>query len=167
LTSVDAFNAESGESAVEQLRPCNASTAWTNSIVAERPYLDLDALIEASDAILETLPWPDVEEALSGHPRIGDRPKDAATTEKKWSRGEQAGVVDADQAVLDALATGNVEYETRFGHVYLVCASGRSAEELLSVLHGRLDNAPEHEQNVVRAELAAITRLRLGKLFTA
>ena len=108
-----------------------------------------------------------MEEALAAHPRIGDRPKVAATTEKRWSQGEQAGVADADQAVLTALADGNAAYEARFGHVYLVCASGKSAEELLGILQDRLDNDPAHEHGVVRGELAAITRLRLAKLFAA
>jgi 2-oxo-4-hydroxy-4-carboxy-5-ureidoimidazoline decarboxylase len=167
LTSVDAFNAEAGESAVELLRPCNASTRWATALVAGRPYPDLAALSAASDAVLATLSWPDVEEALAAHPRIGDRPKDTATTEKRWSQGEQAGVANADQAVLTDLAEGNAGYEARFGHVYLVCASGRSADELLGVLRGRLGNDPTHERDVVRTELAAITRLRLAKLFTA
>ena len=166
MTSVDAFNAESGEGAVELLRPCNASTTWATAVVAGRPYPDLATLTAASDGVLTTLSWPDVEEALAAHPRIGDRPKDAVTTENRWSQGEQAGVVDADQLVLTGLADGNAAYEARFGHVYLVCASGRSAAELLGVLRGRLDNDPDHERDVVRSELAAITRLRLAKLVT-
>jgi 2-oxo-4-hydroxy-4-carboxy-5-ureidoimidazoline decarboxylase len=165
MASVNAFNADDPGSAVTLLRPCNASTAWAEQIVAQRPYAGLEALSDASDAITQALAWSDVEQALAAHPRIGDRPKDAATTEKKWSQGEQSGVAHAEQAVLEGLKVGNAEYEARFGHVYLVCASGRSAGELLDVLRARLKNDPNTEQDVVRKELAAITRLRLEKLF--
>ena len=81
-----------------------------------------------------------------------------------WSRGEQAGAAPASEDMREALVTGNAEYERRFGHGYLVCATGRSAEELLGVLRGRLGNDPATERQVVREELAKITRLRLGKL---
>jgi 2-oxo-4-hydroxy-4-carboxy-5-ureidoimidazoline decarboxylase len=173
LTSVDAFNAVDADAAVAMIHPCCASTAWARTIAAGRPYSDLDELVTASDPIIKALSWADVQEALAAHPRIGDRPKVAASaerfesTEKRWSHGEQAGVADADQEVLAALADGNAAYEARFGHVYLVCASGKSAEELLGILQDRLDNDPAHEHDVVRGELAAITRLRLAKLFGA
>ncbi|WP_344650816.1 2-oxo-4-hydroxy-4-carboxy-5-ureidoimidazoline decarboxylase [Cryptosporangium japonicum] len=163
---MDAFNDADAETAAALLHPCCASTAWAKAVVAGRPYPDLDALIAASDPVVKDLSWADVEEALAAHPRIGDRPKVAVTTEKRWSQGEQAGVADADREVLAALADGNAAYEARFGHVYLVCASGRSAEELLGILQDRLDNDPAHEHDVVRGELAAITRLRLAKLFS-
>ncbi|MFB9323241.1 2-oxo-4-hydroxy-4-carboxy-5-ureidoimidazoline decarboxylase [Cryptosporangium minutisporangium] len=163
---MDALNAVDSDAAAAMLHPCCASTAWARAVVADRPYPDLDALIAASDPVVYGLSWADVEEALAAHPRIGDRPKVAATTEKRWSQGEQAGVADADAEVLAALADGNAAYEARFGHVYLVCASGKSAEELLGILQDRLDNDPAHERDVVRGELAAITRLRLEKLFT-
>ncbi|MFG1921363.1 2-oxo-4-hydroxy-4-carboxy-5-ureidoimidazoline decarboxylase [Cryptosporangium sp. NPDC048952] len=166
MTSVDAFNDADPDTATAMLHPCCASTAWARAMVAGRPYADLDALSTASDPIFSDLSWADVQEALAAHPRIGDRPKNAATTEKRWSQGEQAGVADADREVLTALADGNAAYEARFGHVYLVCASGKSAEELLGILQDRLDNDPAHEHDVVRGELAAITRLRLAKLFS-
>jgi len=167
LTSVDALNAADADTAAAMLHPCCASTAWARAVVAHRPYADLAAVIAVSDPVVAELSWADVQEALAAHPRIGDRPTVAATTEKRWSQGEQAGVADADQEVLTALADGNAAYESRFGHVYLVCASGKSAEELLGILQDRLDNDPAQEQDVVRGELAAITRLRLGKLFTS
>lgn len=162
---MDAFNRADADAAAAMLHPCCASTAWARAVAAGRPYADLTTLTAASDAAVADLSWADVQEALAAHPRIGDRPKVAATVEKRWSQGEQAGVADADSEVLTALADGNAAYEARFGHVYLVCASGRSAEELLGILQDRLDNDPAHEQDVVRGELAAITRLRLAKLF--
>ena len=164
---MDAFNAVDADAAAAMIHPCCASTAWARTIVAGRPYADLDELVLASDPVIKGLSWADVEEALAAHPRIGDRPKVAVSTEKRWSQGEQAGVADADQGVLTALADGNAAYEARFGHVYLVNASGKSAEELLGILQDRLDNDPAHEHDVVRGELAAITRLRLTKLLGA
>ncbi|MFI5955078.1 2-oxo-4-hydroxy-4-carboxy-5-ureidoimidazoline decarboxylase [Cryptosporangium sp. NPDC051539] len=161
---MDALNAVEADAAAAMIHPCCASTAWARAVVAGRPYKDLDEVIAASDPVFKDLSWADVEEALAAHPRIGDRPKIAVSTEKRWSRGEQAGIADADQEVLTALADGNAVYEARFGHVYLVCASGRSAEELLGILQDRLDNDPAHERDMVRDELAAITRLRLTKL---
>jgi 2-oxo-4-hydroxy-4-carboxy-5-ureidoimidazoline decarboxylase len=101
---------------------------------------------------------PELQAALAGHPRIGAR------TGPGWSRGEQAGVDQADEPVAAALAAGNQEYEDRFGHIYLVCATGRSGPELLALLRERLGHDPDTEWDVVRAELAQINRIRLGKL---
>ena len=100
----------------------------------------------------------DTTSVLSGHPRIGDRTAGGA------SRREQSAVAGADQDVLDALAEGNRAYEERFGHVYLVCATGRGAQELLDVLQARLGNDPATERAVALAELAAINRLRLARM---
>jgi 2-oxo-4-hydroxy-4-carboxy-5-ureidoimidazoline decarboxylase len=103
----------------------------------------------------------DIDEALAGHPRIGER---RAGEEGEVSRREQAGVDGLDGRLLDELASRNREYEQRFGHVYLVRASGRSAEELLTRLKGRLTNEPEAERMVVRDELRQINALRLDRL---
>jgi 2-oxo-4-hydroxy-4-carboxy-5-ureidoimidazoline decarboxylase len=146
-----------------ELLACNASTHWAATVLAGRPYPDPAALDAASDAAVAALAWPDVLEALAAHPRIGERATERAT-EHAWSRGEQSGVVGAEDEVLAGLAAGNAEYEQRFGYVYLVCAAGRPAAELLRILRDRLGNDPEPERDVVRRELAAITRLRLAKL---
>jgi 2-oxo-4-hydroxy-4-carboxy-5-ureidoimidazoline decarboxylase len=101
----------------------------------------------------------DLDEAMAGHPRIGDRNAGGA------SRREQSGVAGADPELLTALADANRAYEERFGHVYLVCATGRSAQELLDILRARLGNDPATERAVALAELAAINRLRIARLF--
>jgi 2-oxo-4-hydroxy-4-carboxy-5-ureidoimidazoline decarboxylase len=101
----------------------------------------------------------DLEQALAGHPRIGER---RGTDDR--SRREQAGVHGADPATIQALADGNQAYERRFGHIYLVCATGRSAGELLALLRERLGNDPATEWGVVRGELANINRIRLAQL---
>lgn len=99
--------------------------------------------------------------ALDGHPRIGDRPDNPS------SQREQAAVQSAGSDVLTILAERNREYEARFGHVYLVCATGRSAKDLLAILEERLGNDPETERRVLRVELAKINRIRLRRMLGA
>ncbi|WP_240810121.1 2-oxo-4-hydroxy-4-carboxy-5-ureidoimidazoline decarboxylase [Actinomadura sp. WMMA1423] len=150
------------EPSAEELAACCASRRWV-AAVAGRSYADLGALRAASRRALDGLDWPDVEEALAAHPRIGDR-VGGGTREARWSRGEQAGAADAAGDVQDALTAGNRAYEERFGHVFLVRASGRSATEMLGALRERLCNDPAAEREVVRRELAEIVDLRLARL---
>ena len=154
------FNALSRAQAEAELLTCCASRRWAAAVVAGRPYGSAEDLFTAAGAAMRELEWPDVEEALNAHPRIGDRP---AGTDRAsaWSRGEQSGVGDADRA---SFAEGNAAYERRFGHVFLICASGRGPGELLADLRERLTNDPETERSVVHRELAEITELRLRKL---
>lgn len=135
-----------------------SSPRWAAAVAAGRPYGSLDALQDAAAAALTPA---DLDPALAGHPRIGDR--SAGGT----SRHEQAAVSGAGDDVLAALAAGNAAYEARFGHVYLVCASGRSAAELLTMLHARLSHDPEAERAVALDELAAINRLRIAGMITS
>jgi 2-oxo-4-hydroxy-4-carboxy-5-ureidoimidazoline decarboxylase len=132
-----------------------------SGILAGRPYADTESLWRRSDELTLALAGADLAEALAGHPRIGERADSA------WSRQEQAGTASADAAVRRELAEANTAYEQRFGHVYLVCATGRSAEELLAICRARLDNDPQREDDVVREELAKINRIRLDKLLGA
>lgn len=154
------------EEAESQLLTCCASRRWARKMVANRPYASESALIEAGATGIAELEWSDVEEALSAHPRIGERQAKAETSaqEDKWSKQEQAGAADADPKVLAELAAGNVEYENHFGHVFLIRASGRNAAEMLAELRRRLRNSAEAEQAQVKIELADITALRIRKL---
>jgi 2-oxo-4-hydroxy-4-carboxy-5-ureidoimidazoline decarboxylase len=136
-------------------------------VVAGRPYPDVGALLDASDAVVAGLGEPDLAEALAGHPRIGDRRVTPSGQVGSWSSQEQAGVSRADGALRQALAEGNEEYERRFGHIYLACATGKDAAELLGFLRRRLGNAPAAEWRVVAAELAKINQIRLRKLVGA
>lgn len=154
------FNARSPAEAEEDLLACCASRVFAERVAAARPYADLDRLLDTARTAVLELGWDDVMEALSAHPRIGERPEGGGR-QASWSRQEQSGVRDAQR---DALAEGNRAYEERFGHVYLVCASGLTGAQLLERLRERLGNDAEHERAVVRGELAAITRLRLGRL---
>jgi 2-oxo-4-hydroxy-4-carboxy-5-ureidoimidazoline decarboxylase len=148
----------------KDLRSCCASTAWVAAVARRGPYRDLAGLVDASEAAIAGLSWADVEEALAAHPRIGERPAGDGK-EAAWSRSEQAGTAAAGQAVLDAIQEGNAAYEERFGHVYLVCATGRGAEEMLAFLRERLAGDEESERKIVREELNAIVKLRLAKLW--
>ncbi|WP_327145900.1 2-oxo-4-hydroxy-4-carboxy-5-ureidoimidazoline decarboxylase [Nocardia sp. NBC_01327] len=161
------------EEAEAQLLTCCASQRWARKMVAGRPYVNESSLMQAAISGLGELAWPDVEEALEAHPRIGERAEaaraegvsaEAAQREAQWSQDEQSGAATAADTVREALAAGNVAYEQRFGHVFLIRATGRSAEEMLSELTRRLANSPAEERTVVRAELVAITRLRIRKL---
>jgi 2-oxo-4-hydroxy-4-carboxy-5-ureidoimidazoline decarboxylase len=155
------------EFGTHDLLACCASTRWAAEVAAGQPYRDLDGLVSASERTLAGLGWADMEQALAAHPRIGDRAgaARAADRESAWSRSEQAGTAHADQAILDALRQSNEAYEKRFGHVYLICATGRAAEEMLDILLARLVNDEDTERKIVREELAKIVRIRLHKLW--
>jgi 2-oxo-4-hydroxy-4-carboxy-5-ureidoimidazoline decarboxylase len=149
-----AFNAMPDGRARDVLLGCCRAAGWAGKVAAGRPYPSLDGLLaEAAAALTDE----DVTEALAGHPRIGDAAASA------WSRGEQAGVSGAGHAVLAGLAAGNRAYEERFGQIYLVCAAGRSAAELLAILRDRLGHEPEAEHQVTRDELRKINELRLTR----
>ncbi|WP_424534698.1 2-oxo-4-hydroxy-4-carboxy-5-ureidoimidazoline decarboxylase [Sphaerisporangium viridialbum] len=162
-SGLEGFNALSPPEAEGELLSCCASHAFARRVAALRPYDDPDGLGDAAEAAVLALGWPDVLEALGAHPRIGDRAAGSGR-ESSWSRDEQSGTAGADRKVLAELAARNAVYEQRFGHVYLICATGLSAGEMLDRLAGRLLNDEETERAVVREELAKITRLRVAKL---
>jgi 2-oxo-4-hydroxy-4-carboxy-5-ureidoimidazoline decarboxylase len=162
--SVAVLDGAAAADAAGLLRPSCASARWVAELVAGRPYRSLERLLAASDAAIAGLAWADVSEALAAHPRIGERAA-GASREAAWSRGEQAGAAGAAGDVQAGLAAGSAEYEARFGHVFLICAAGRSGEEMLAELHARLGNRKADEQQVVRRELGAIARLRLASTF--
>ena len=137
-----------------------SSTIWARRVLAGGPFHDVDALLDRADRVLAELPDAEIDAALDGHPRIGAR------ADNPSSAREQAAVVTAADSVKAELALRNAEYDEKFGYVYLVCASGRSAEELLAILVDRLDNDPETERRVMRSELAKINRLRLERLLS-
>ncbi|MCW2604609.1 MAG: decarboxylase [Pseudonocardiales bacterium] len=152
------------DAATRALHPVCASTAWLDDVVTDRPYGSLDALVAASQAALRALTWADILEAISVHARIGAKtPGD--DQESQWSRGEQSAAADAAEATQHALLAGNAEYEARFGYVFMICATGLSAEQMLGSLTERLGNDPVVEQGIVRAELGKIVDLRLRKAY--
>jgi 2-oxo-4-hydroxy-4-carboxy-5-ureidoimidazoline decarboxylase len=141
------------------------SPVWADALLAGRPYADGESLLSTSDALVTALSEKEVDAALAGHPRIGERAgQNLAADQASRSAREQSGMSSADDAVKRAMVEGNAAYEERFGRIYLVAAAGRSADELLAILRSRLGNDPATELDVVREQLARITRLRLTDL---
>jgi 2-oxo-4-hydroxy-4-carboxy-5-ureidoimidazoline decarboxylase len=163
-----ALDVLSPERLEEELLHCCGARRFAEGMLARRPFGTFEGLFAAADAAERTFAAEDWLEAFSHHPRIGDaralRLKFASAQSKSWSRGEQAGVAGADDAVLEALAAGNTAYEARFGYLFIVCATGKSAAEMLEILDRRLNNDPAGELAVAAGEQKKITRLRLQKL---
>jgi 2-oxo-4-hydroxy-4-carboxy-5-ureidoimidazoline decarboxylase len=181
------FNALPEGDAARALTACCAATAWTAAMVAGRPYQNRDALLARSARVLSELDWAAVREALDAHPHIGElasRSSDtagelasrssgaggawtdaaAADREADWSRKEQSGMDSASDDVRSAMAAANRAYEERFGHVFLIFATGRTDTEMLTVARHRLGNDDATERAVVRSELGRIVALRLERL---
>jgi len=159
------FNSAPADRLRPMLAACCDVPRWVDGLLAKRPYGDLAALTAVADQSLRELDDDEVDRALQAHPRIGDRPQGAGT-EAAWSRKEQSGVGE-DPGVRAALAEGNREYEQRFGRVFLICATGLSAEQMLTSLRRRLTHDDATEVAVVREELRKIALLRLGKVVEA
>jgi 2-oxo-4-hydroxy-4-carboxy-5-ureidoimidazoline decarboxylase len=153
------FNAAPAQAAERDLLACCASRAFAKAVADGRPYQDPAALLTALDATFDALSWDDIVESMNEHPRIGDR-----AVRTQMSAAEQSGAATASDEVRQGLADGNVAYEQRFGHIFLICASGLSGQQMLTQLRARLGNDPETERDVVREELRKITRLRMTKL---
>lgn len=153
------LNSLPADVAEPELLGCCASRRWAAVLAAGRPYPTRDALFERADHAWWALDQRDWDEAFAAHPRIGERERADPV-----ARREQQGVAGVPAETLTALADGNRRYEERFGRVYLVCASGRSAGELLDDLRSRLDNDPAIELQIAADEQVRITRLRLERL---
>lgn len=160
--TLDELNQLPAPAASRVLSGICAAERWVGAILAGRPYSSVDALIARSDAAVAAMTEPDLRGALAGHPRIGDSQAAAS-----WSGQEQAGVQVEDAEFMRALAVANAAYEQRYGHIYLVCASGRNGRELLELLLERLRNDRATEWRVVASELAKINQIRLHKLVVA
>jgi OHCU decarboxylase len=158
--TLDRFNELPEDKAVAELLAVCHSRRWAEAVAAGRPYADVAALQQAADEIWTGLTPDDWLEALEAHPRIGE----SGGASADWSRKEQAGVGGAGDDIRERLARGNTEYEARFGHVFLISAAGRSADEILAALTERLGNDPETELAVAAGEHRRITRLRIERL---
>jgi len=152
--SLGSFNAATASDAEAAMLSCCASRRFASSVAAGRPYATPQALQAAISSAFSSLTWDDVLEAMAGHPRIGDRVTGMPAA-------EQSGVTDGSRA---ALVAGNVAYEERFGHVFLICATGLTGDEMLAALRERLSNPPGAERAVVTGELLKITQLRARAL---
>jgi 2-oxo-4-hydroxy-4-carboxy-5-ureidoimidazoline decarboxylase len=156
--TLGSFNAAPAQDAERTALACCASRTFAKAVADGRPYPEPTSLLAAVDATFKALSWDDIVEAMSEHPRIGDR-----AVRGGMSAAEQSGAAAASDEVRQGLADGNVAYEQRFGHIFLICASGLSGQEMLDQLRDRLGHDEEAERTVVRDELRKITRLRMTK----
>jgi 2-oxo-4-hydroxy-4-carboxy-5-ureidoimidazoline decarboxylase len=164
--TIEQLNALPSPLAEEQFRTCCGSSRWTAAMVASRPFEDLDGLLCAAERIWWTTGPEDWDEAMAAHPRIGQTAARAQVSDaaRGWSVQEQEAIAASDQAARRELAAAVDQYERKFGWIYLVSASGRSAHDLLPDLRARLENEPERERTVAAREESLITQLRLRKL---
>ncbi|ANP50411.1 2-oxo-4-hydroxy-4-carboxy-5-ureidoimidazoline decarboxylase [Streptomyces griseochromogenes] len=153
------FNVLEEHAALAALHEACASAEWGRRLLAARPYATADDLYTASDAAMAELGTADLEEAMAGHPPIG-RPKPGDPT----SAREQAGMAGAAEELKAEMLELNLAYQDRFGHVFLICATGRTGEQMRDALKERIGNAPEREREIVRTELGKINRIRLARL---
>ncbi|MCC9705444.1 2-oxo-4-hydroxy-4-carboxy-5-ureidoimidazoline decarboxylase [Streptomyces sp. MNU76] len=153
------FNALEEHVAAAALHEACASAAWGRRLLAGRPYAAVEDLLAASDAAMAELGEEDLAQAMAGHPPIG-RPKPGDPTSAREQRG-MAGASDELRAEMLEL---NLAYQEKFGHVFLICATGRTGEQMRDAVRDRIGNAPEREREIVRTELGKINRIRLARL---
>ncbi|MBX9396725.1 2-oxo-4-hydroxy-4-carboxy-5-ureidoimidazoline decarboxylase [Streptomyces sp. TRM72054] len=153
------FNALEEHAAHAALHEACASTAWANRLLAARPYATPEDLYAASDAAMAALTGEDLEEAMAGHPPIG-RPKPGDPT----SAREQRGMAGASEELKAEMLELNLAYQEKFGHVFLICATGRTGEQMRDAVKERIGNSPQQEREIVRTELGRINRIRLANL---
>ncbi|MGB7921816.1 MAG: 2-oxo-4-hydroxy-4-carboxy-5-ureidoimidazoline decarboxylase [Pyrinomonadaceae bacterium] len=165
---LERLNALSATQTAGELLKCCGSMNWAREMAARRPFADVASLMEAAERIWRGLGEQDWLEAFSAHPKIGGRraqkPQDAQA--QVWSNDEQAGARGMDDATQDELAAANSAYEAKFGYIFIVCATGKTAAEMLALLRARLPNEPDVELHNAADEQSKITRLRLEKLLT-
>jgi allantoicase len=165
LRRLDALTSDEAE---RELLACCGSAAWAKATAARRPFASLASLTAAGDAAWRALGAADQLEAFRAHPRIGERhaAADTGATSRAWAEGEQAHVASAEQATRDALATENRAYEAKFGHVFLICATGKTGDEMLAALRARMGNERDAEVAIAAEEQRKIMHLRLEKMVT-
>ena len=167
------LNALSSEEAQAELLKCCGSTNWARRMARQRPSPSgadaMRRLLDSADRVWWDLGREDWLEAFSRHPKIGEKAaaKDASAETRRWSEEEQSGTRSAREQVLAALAKANRAYEQRFGYIFIVCATGKSSEEMLALLQQRLQNDPAAELRMAAEEQRRITHLRLQKLLQA
>jgi 2-oxo-4-hydroxy-4-carboxy-5-ureidoimidazoline decarboxylase len=184
--TLEELNALDGQSAARELRRCCGSTRWTESMVRARPFPSAEAMADIGDAVWTSLDASDWLEAFAAHPRIGETESgrsgaggaggsggssglgrsagSGGSGESGWAEQEQSGARAASKDARKRLAAGNHQYEARFGYIFIVCATGKTVEEMLRILEDRLQNDPGEELRIAAEEQRKITRLRLGRL---
>ncbi len=165
-TDLDRLNLLPARQTETELLKCCGCNEWAQLLIAQKPFASLDDLIAKADRLWWSLEPHQWLEAFHSHPKIGERQAARATAAaaQKWSTDEQSGILSAAPDMIVTLAELNRQYEEKFGYIFIVCASGKSSEEMLSILRERLENPPDEELRIAAAEQAKITALRLEKL---
>ena len=160
------LNELDAEEAREELLKCCGATRWAEAVQQSRPYRKLEDLLARANEVWWSLAESDWLEAFRSHPKIGERKaaQSVAAQSQQWSAHEQRGVQDAAPDAVEKLARLNREYEEKFGFIFIVCATGKSSDEILALLEERLQNEAGAELPIAAAEQARITELRLRKL---
>jgi 2-oxo-4-hydroxy-4-carboxy-5-ureidoimidazoline decarboxylase len=162
-TILEDWNRLEQPDATQTILPCNGSVAWAIGMVNARSFETPDALFAAADKVWLGLSKDDWKQAFDSHPRIGEHKAKAATEQSlKWSASEQSVVGNA-AAIQEGLAAANKEYEQKFGRIFIVCATGKTAAEMLAILNARLSNNAATELNEAAEQQRQITQLRLRK----
>lgn len=165
-TDLEPFNLLPASEAENELLKCCGSKNWARRMASKRPFASFDELVDNGEQIWWALESADWLEAFHSHPKIGEKKAAAETAVEvqQWSADEQSGIRNSARQTMDALAELNCVYEEKFGYIFIVCASGKSSEEMLAILRQRLENGPNQELRIAAAEQAKITQLRLRKL---
>jgi OHCU decarboxylase len=160
------LNTLPAEEAAKELLQCCGSRRWAREMANRRPYQSLETLIKTASDVWWSLQPDDWLEAFRSHPKIGEKKaaESVSAQSREWSGQEQAGVSNAAQETVDSLATLNRAYEQKFGFIFIICATGKTSEEMLAALCERLEHDPVAELQVAASEQSKITELRLRKL---
>lgn len=163
---LERLNSLPANEAEAEFGKCCGSTNWARRMTAECPFANANQLMTIADRVWWSLEPDDWLEAFGSHPKIGENKAARATAAEAevWATQEQSGARDAGEETVRSLAELNRQYEDKFGYIYIVCATGKSSEEMLAILRERLPNDAETELRIAAREQARITKLRLGKL---
>ena len=160
------LNSLPNDQALNELKSCCGSSRWAAGVASSRPFATFAQLLDTALQVWWQLEPADWLEAFRSHPKIGQKKAEtsASAQSQQWSRNEQSGMQEAPGETAAALELLNEAYETRFGYIFIVCATGKSSEEMLAILRERIENEPDHELRIAAAEQAKITEIRLNKL---
>lgn len=163
------LNSLTDDEATKELLQCCGSKRWASATATGRPYSDLETLLATSSDIWWQLDRNDWLEAFRSHPKIGEKKAEGQVSaqSQQWSGQEQSGVDSASHETTSSLSALNEAYEKKFGYIFIICATGKTSDEMLTALRERLEHDPETELPIAAEEQSKITDLRLKKLLTS
>lgn len=164
MRDIEELNGASIDDAFAAFLQCCGSVKWAKGMADARPFHDTQELLMCADRVWWSLDENDWLEAFSAHPKIGEKRQSKSSESDRWAKEEQSGANRSASATLDALLKANHDYELRFGYIFIVCATGKSGEEMLALLNHRIGNKPATEIQIAAEEQRHITHIRLNKL---